>query len=72
MTLPSFDREQRDLRIQRIAPGPVVELVQSGAEQKDQVAEEIALEQEGGPGLRAGDFDILIPQRNHTRPSADR
>jgi hypothetical protein len=38
--------EPPDLGVQRVAPGPVVELVQPGAEQEDQVAERIPREQE--------------------------
>ena len=58
--------EKLDLGAQRMAPGPIVELIQPGTEQKDQVAKEIACEQEGGPGLRAIELVIAIPQ--HDRP----
>jgi hypothetical protein len=58
--------EQRDLRVQRAAPGPVVELIQPGAQQKDQMAEQIARKQEGGPGLRAVELGIAIPQHDRT------
>jgi hypothetical protein len=51
-----------DLPIQRPVAEPVVDTVQPGAEQKDQVAEEIAREQEGGPGFRAIERGIAIPQ----------
>jgi len=46
--------------------GPVVELVQPGAEQEDEVAEEIAREQEGGPGLRTIEPGVAIPQHGRT------
>lgn len=55
--------EQRDLRIQRMTSGPIVELVQPGAEQKDQGAEEVAREQEGDPGFCAGEVGISIYDR---------
>lgn len=51
-----------DLPIQRPVAEPVVDTVQPGAEQKDQVAEEIAREQERGPGFRAIERGIAIPQ----------
>jgi hypothetical protein len=53
--------EQRDLRVQSVAPGPVAEFVQPRAQQKNQIAEEIAPKQEGSPGLRAGEIVIAIP-----------
>jgi hypothetical protein len=51
-----------NLRVERVAPGPVVELVQPGAEQENQVAEEMAREQEGGPRFRTGELRITFPQ----------
>jgi hypothetical protein len=45
---------------------PVVDPVQPGAEQENQVAEEIACEKEGGPGFRSGELGITLPQHNRT------
>lgn len=43
-----------NLRIQRVALRPIVVLGQLGAEQEDQIAEEIAREQESSPNFHAG------------------
>lgn len=56
--------EPRDLRIQRVVSDPVVELVQQGAERKDQVTEETAREQEGGPGFSAVEPGMAISQHD--------
>ncbi len=53
-----------DLPIQRPVAQPVVDAVQRRAEQEDQVAEEVAGEQENGPGFGAGERCIAIPQHN--------
>jgi hypothetical protein len=47
--------------VQRVASSSVVGLIQPGAEPEDQMAEEIFREQEGGPGLCAGEHGISIP-----------
>lgn len=52
---PAAAGKQRELGVQRVAPGPDVELIQPGAEKEDQVAEEIACDQECGLGLLAID-----------------
>lgn len=47
-----------------MASRPVVEVVHPRAEKEDQVAEEMAREEEGGPCLCADQLDIAIPQHD--------
>lgn len=57
-----------NLRVQRVSPRPVVELVQPGAEEEDYVPEKIAREQAGSPGLRTA--ESVIPNPSKTGPAS--